>query len=170
MPWPRGRSLDGGLDRIRTPAGVGTLWVCGKHVVGPDPEAVRSRIGPRTTVASFNQRSDIERYDGYVEWLERSEWALWFPIPDFHAPSVHDAMPMLEAITTRLGSDDAVLLHCSAGMGRAGTMAVCTLMVLGVSRDDALARVRDDRPGAGPEVGAQRALVGDLQEHLASRR
>ena len=52
-----------------------------------------------------------------------------------------------------------MLVHCAAGFGRSGTVAVCTLVALGVGRREALERVATDRPGAGPEVGAQRELV-----------
>ena len=42
--WPTGRSADGGLDRVPLPFGTGALWMCGKHRVGPDPEAVLRSI------------------------------------------------------------------------------------------------------------------------------
>ena len=46
MSWPSGRQLDGGIDRIALPTDVdGALFLCGKHVVGPDPEAVRAQLG-----------------------------------------------------------------------------------------------------------------------------
>ena len=169
MNWPHGRSLDGGLDRIRIPAGLGdlgALWLCGKHVVGPDPEAVRSRLGPDSVVVSFNQPSDIARYDGYESWLRASPDARWYPIPDFHAPPLEEALPILDELAGLLRDGRPVVMHCSAGKGRAGTMAVATLMVLGVPWSDALARVASDRPGAGPEVGAQRDLVVALAGHL----
>ena len=35
----RRRWLDGGLDRVPVPGSPGQLWLCGKHVVGADPEA-----------------------------------------------------------------------------------------------------------------------------------
>jgi hypothetical protein len=44
-------------------------------------------------------------------------------------------------------------------MGRAGTVAVCVLSRLGVAHEIALQLVAASRPGAGPEVGAQRDLV-----------
>ena len=167
MTWPSGRALDGGLDLVATPDGTGEMWLCGKHVVGPDPERVRERIGPTTTIVSFNQARDIARYPDYEPWLRTSPHALWFPIPDFHAPPLDDALPILDRIAGILRAGDPVVMHCSAGVGRAGTMAVAVLMVLGVPMTEAKRQVAADRPGAGPEAGPQRDLVLALAAHLA---
>lgn len=51
------------------------------------------------------------------------------------------------------------VLHCGAGIGRAGTIAAALLMRGGLSHDEALARVASSRPMAGPEAGAQRDLL-----------
>ena len=169
MIWPVGRQADGGLDRITLPSDVaGQLWLCGKHAVAPDPESVRARLGAGTVVVSFNRPRDITRYAGYAEWLSTSPDARWFPIPDFHAPPLDEALPILDEIAGLLRDGHPVLMHCSAGIGRAGTMAVATLMMLGVPWSDALVGVARDRHGAGPEVGAQRRLITALAAYLAA--
>ncbi|WP_051062350.1 protein-tyrosine phosphatase family protein [Ilumatobacter nonamiensis] len=168
MSWPTGRQLDGGIDRIELPSEVpGALYLCGKHVIGPDPEAVRAQLGSGAVVVSFNQPRDVERYAGYADWLRDSPDSRWFPIPDFHAPTLDAALPMLDEVAGFLHDGRPVVMHCSAGIGRAGTMAVAVLMTLGVPRSDALAQVAHDRQGAGPEVGAQSQLIQSLADHLA---
>ncbi len=169
MSWPSGRQLDGGIDRIRLPADVdGALFLCGKHVVGPDPEAVRGQLGAGAVVVSFNQPRDIARYDGYAAWLASSPDARWLPVPDFHAPPLDEALPLLDEVAALLRAGRPVIMHCSAGIGRAGTMAAGVLMVLGVPWSDALAQVARDRRGAGPQVGSQSELIKALAVHLAT--
>lgn len=168
MNWPRGRQRDGGVDRVRTPGDGGQLWLCGKHVVAPDPEAARERIAPGALVVCLNQPGDIARYPGYADWLEESPDARWFPVHDFHAPSVDDFRPLIEEVAEHLSDGGDVIMHCSAGLGRAGTAAVCVLMQLGVSSRDAIDHVRLSRPGAGPEAPAQATLVQAFAEALSA--
>ena len=60
MAWPTGRNADGGLDQVPLPTTAGALWLCGKRVVGPDPEAALQRAGA-DTIVSFNERFELER-------------------------------------------------------------------------------------------------------------
>ena len=161
----RDRWRDGGLDRVPVAGSPGELWLCGKHAVGADPEVALARIGGVGTIVCLNQRGELEdRYPGYVDWLQQHAGgrALWLPIPDLHAPPLAELRPLLAEIGRRLAGGGHVLVHCGAGVGRAGTVAVCVLMEHGVGRDDALAVVARHRPMAGPEVGAQRHLVDEL--------
>ena len=168
--WPHPRARDGGTDRIPLPGPNGALWLCGKHVVGPDPVAALARVDA-TTIVCLNERDELEdRYPHYVEWLRTNcdGTAVWFPIPDLHAPPLDEVRPFLDGLLRRLDDGERLLVHCGAGMGRAGTVATCLLMLLDVPRDEALGRVAAHRPMAGPEVGAQRALVDELATALRS--
>ena len=165
----RRRWLDGGLDQVPVAGSPGELWLCGKHVVGADPDAALERIGGRATMVCLNQRLELEdRYPSYVAWLREHDGgrAMWFPIPDLHAPALSAVRPFLDRVVARLDGGEHVLVHCGAGVGRAGTVAVCLLMLHGLGRDDALALVAAHRPMAGPEVGAQRELVDALAATL----
>ena len=165
----RERWRDGGLDQVPVVDSPGQLWLCGKHAVGADPAAALARIGGDGTIVCLNQHIELaERYPQYVAWLHEHVGgrALWFPIPDLHAPPLAELRPLLAEIARRLAAGGHVLVHCGAGIGRAGTVAVCVLMDHGVGRDDALALVARHRPMAGPEVGAQRQLVDEMAAAL----
>ncbi len=78
-----------------------------------------------------------------IEWLA-------FPITDFGVPdgasaSWADLGPRLHAVLDRGGG---VLLHCAAGRGRSGMVAMRLLVERGMKPAAALASVRAARPGA----------------------
>ena len=162
--WPGERSKNGGVDEVPLPLGPGRLFLCGKHFIGPDPEAAVGRVGA-TAVVCLNEAKELTaRYPEYVEWLRANSpaRAVWFPIPDFHAPDVESATALLGELHARLARGDVLLLHCGAGIGRAGTMAAALLITLGVPMQDALATVAAHRPMAGPEAGVQADLLAAL--------
>lgn len=165
----RDRWRDGGVDQVPVPGVPGQLWLCGKHAVGPDPEAALARIGGRGAIVCLNERHELDgRYPDYVAWLEahQGDRAVWFPIPDLHAPPLGELQHLLGDLDDRLADGQRLLVHCGAGIGRAGTIAVCLLMGRGIDRDEALRVVAAHRPMAGPEVGAQRDLVDQLAAQL----
>jgi protein-tyrosine phosphatase len=158
-PWHSERSLDGGVDEVALPDGPGRLWLCGKHAVAPDPEALLERLGA-TTVVALNEIHELDdRYPDYVGWLRSSGKAVWHPVPDLHAPTLSETLTLVDDLLRLIRNGDHVVLHCGAGIGRAGTIAAALLIRAGLSHDDALARVASSRPMAGPEAGAQRDLL-----------
>lgn len=107
----------------------------------------------------------------YLGWLRehRGRKALWFPVSNYTAPSAAAALPFLRMVEARLRAGDGVLMHCAAGQGRAGTMAVALLMLLGLTRDEAVLAVRSHRTFAGPGSSSQVAFVLDVEETLRAR-
>lgn len=166
IDWAAERSRNGGADEVPLPDGAtpGRLWLCGKHFVGGDVEVALQKTGA-TQVVCLNQEHEIaERYPAYVSWLrdQADSRALWFPIPDLHAPDLDRAGELLAALRARLDDGETLLVHCGAGIGRAGTVAAALLVSMGVPLDDAIATVAAARPMAGPEAGAQLDLLTAL--------
>ena len=172
--WPRGRSRHGGVDDIPLPARVpGRLWLAGRRYVGPDPAGALASVGASVMVCLCESFEIDTRYPGYVEWLEAAGGEpgaqsggdrIWWPVPDLHAPPLESARALVADVTGHLDRGEGVLIHCGAGMGRAGTLAAAVLLHYGVPVDQALATVAGARPGAGPEVGAQKDLLMALAQ------
>lgn len=159
------------IDRIPLPRTDGSLWLCALRDVAHDPDAVLSYTGA-STIVCLNQREELEpRYPAYVEWLRRHQpgRALWFPIRNFRAESAAATTPFLQMIVDRLDAGEGVVVHCAMGQGRAGTMAVCLLMMLGATQDEALRIVAANRTFAGPGDSSQWALVDDVDRELGPR-
>lgn len=164
--WLTERQRDGGIDHVPLPAGVpGELRLCGKRAIANGRYADADM--PWTTVVCLCRRGELEgHYPGYVAWLggegrgdAGAAGSIWWPIPDLGAEPVERTLPFVDDLVTRLRAGERLLVHCAAGIGRAGTTAVCILIRLGVQLDEALKTVADARAMAGPEAGSQMALV-----------
>jgi protein-tyrosine phosphatase len=166
MAWAELRSQHGGVDEIPLPKGVpGGLWLCGKRFIAPDPEAAMGYVAADAAVC-LTEEHELDHFPGYVEWLKAQPRArvLWYPIPDLHAPSGDQALELFAEVRRRLDGGQRLLMHCGAGIGRAGTIAAGVLVTLGESPEQAVAHVRAHRLLGGPEAGAQTELL----EWLAS--
>ena len=162
-------NLDGGVHEIPLPDARGRLWLCGKHAMGPGPELVLRRIGVDDAhVVCLVQRHEIaDRYPLYVRWLEENHDRTWTPIADLSALPFDEALLLYRSVASMVASGRNVVVHCAAGMGRAGTLGVAMCLYAGLSLDEALGHVRRQRPGAGPEVGAQMEVVAALAERFS---
>ncbi len=92
---------------------------------------------------------------------------LRLPIPDGGTADAGPARQIVQAAASLARSGRHVVFHCRGGLGRAGTLAACTLVHLGATPDEAIAEVRRARPGA-IENPAQERFV-QLQETVRSK-
>lgn len=83
---------------------------------------------------------------------------LSFPIGDYGTPSDRDAyLALIRDVVSRLAQGEKILIHCGAGIGRTGTLAIAVLMALGVHLEQATQRVWE--AGSGPETEEQKDLL-----------
>lgn len=129
-----------------------------------------ARVGAGA-VLCLNQRHEVEdRYPDYLAWLQTgAEGRHWFPTPDLGVRPTAEFIAMVEERAAALAQGEALIAHCGAGIGRAGTFAVAVLLALGRHLTDGVAIVADHRPMAGPEAGSQRRLIEEAAAHFSSR-
>jgi hypothetical protein len=87
------------------------------------------------------------------------------PIPDFATPADEaDFATWAGRAAERLRGGERAVLHCAAGIGRTGTVALCLLHLLGEAPARAEALVQ--AAGSGPETPAQRDFVARFRLSL----
>ena len=149
---------------------LGALFLCGKHAVGPDPEALLERVDGDAVVCLNELHELRDRYPAYVQWLAANgkARAVHHPIPDFTAPPLDQLVALVEDVYLRLVAGERVVVTCGGGIGRAGTIGVAVLMRSGRARRDAIEIVRAHRPMAGPESGVQTTVLAEYEVALTS--
>ncbi len=89
---------------------------------------------------------------------------LWqeFPITNYGVPDDQalKLLPgLLDELVFSLTTGKTVLLHCFAGLGRAGTIAALLLVELGLDGQEAIEHVRTHRPGAIESQSQEQLIV-----------
>lgn len=87
------------------------------------------------------------------------------PVPDMEPPSDRQLDHLVETIRKANTSKMGVAVHCGAGMGRTGTVLAAYFVVQGMSPRDAVAKVRDLRPGSVETTDQELAIERFATRH-----
>ncbi len=85
------------------------------------------------------------------------------PVQDYTPPSPEQMTEFVERVEASVAAGESVGVHCTAGLGRSGTMAAAYLVSRGATADDAITTIRELRPGS-IETEAQEDAIRRFEE------
>lgn len=85
------------------------------------------------------------------------------PIQDYAPPTLEQMTEFVALVEEEASTGRPVGVHCTAGLGRSGTMAAAYLVSSGTSADDAITIIRELRPGS-IETAEQEDAVRSFEE------
>ena len=101
------------------------------------------------------------------EWVSDIGY-LHVPTPDLTAPDMDRIDTTVDFIYKKISNDQAVMVHCAAGMGRAGTILACYLVKYQkYSAKDAIKKIRKERPGS-IQSEVQELAITFYEKHIES--
>lgn len=90
------------------------------------------------------------------------------PIKDRGAPQQKEVNVLVPIIAQLLSTGQNVLIHCRAGLGRAGTICACCLLHFGYDAETAMSLVRRRRQGAIQTPTQERCIL-DYYKNLVTQ-
>ena len=99
------------------------------------------------------------------KWVSEIRY-LHVPTPDLSAPDMEKIDTAVDFIHENIIDNQAVMVHCAAGMGRAGTILACYLVKYQkYSSEDAVKKIRKERPGS-IQNETQELAITFYQKHI----
>ena len=99
-------------------------------------------------------------------WVENVNY-LHVPTPDLTAPDMEKIDKAVDFIHEQITKQDPVMVHCAAGMGRAGTILACYLIKHKKhSAIEAIKKIRTERPGS-IQSESQELAITFYEKHIS---
>lgn len=101
------------------------------------------------------------------KWI-RDIGYLHIPTPDLTAPDMDEINTAVDFIHEKISENESVMVHCAAGLGRAGTILACYFVKYHkLSAADAIKKIRQERPGS-IQSEIQEIAITLFQKHLGN--
>ena len=157
-PVERGQTVLNGFGWIDEGRVAGMRRPGSLRPLEEDLQALRDTgIGAIVSLTEIALDPDVVRSTGLTY--------LTVPVPDFHPPALQDIRYIITFIESNLTNGRPTVIHCTAGLGRTGTILACWLVRQGSAPDTAIAKIRSLRPGS-IETRKQEQRVFDFADHL----
>ena len=105
------------------------------------------------------------------EWTKQLSAYKNIQIPNHRAPTVNQLEDSVNFLEQNVARKTRVLVHCAAGKGRTGTVLAAYLCEKeGAGPEEAIARVRSQRPGSVEKNSGQEESVYEYAQYLQSQR
>jgi len=162
----------GGVHVIPVADVGGSLILCGLDAVGPDPAGLLAAVEGDVVVCLQTDAELARRYPEYPAWLAAPapHESVRLPTEDHLVADDDDVVALVVDILDRLDRSARVVVHCGAGWGRAGVIAVLVMCGAGAQVETALSDLRSARPAAGPQSSDQDQQVDRLAGRVRSAR
>ena len=99
------------------------------------------------------------------EWVQSIDY-LHVPTPDLTAPDMDKIESTVDFINEQINNDQPVMVHCAAGLGRAGTILACYFVKYKkLTAEKAIEKIRKDRPGS-IQSEVQELAIGFFEKHI----
>lgn len=150
---------------------VGNGRLALNHRPGNKDFAILRELGC-THVVTLLKESEFAKTVGAHSQIAGLEW-IWLPIPNGNYPQgeVHErmlaAMPKLSQL---LDEGKSLLIHCSAGIHRTGTVAYGLLRWRGMERDEAMQVIHQIRPITAEGMMEKRRCWGDENARVSLKK
>ncbi len=92
--------------------------------------------------------SVMDEPSGINEYREAGFQALWLPITGGKAPTIEQVMQFVQFAEPLLESQQPVVVHCTSGNRRTGTLLAAYLIAKGEEPEKAIAIIQEARPTA----------------------
>ena len=114
---------------------------------------------------SWLRRNGVDVLVSLTEDPVRRDWVneAWLmvvsvPVPDMEPPTDRQLDHLLDTIKKANAAKMGVAVHCGAGLGRTGTVLAAYFVAQGLNPKEAVAKVRDLRPGSVETADQERAI------------